>query len=196
MGDLDEDSYDGAALEGLDLSGANLRDKEFYRCAFRSCDFTEADLSGSAFDQCSFKGCNFSNPVIKRAKLIAAEFEECKLVGINFYNCDQLLFESSFSDTRLQNCNFSELKMKKARFLACRIDECAFENSFLVEARFDDSVFRGTLFHACDLRRASFLEAKGYAIDPRGNNVDKAVFSVPDVLSLVESFGIVIKNRE
>jgi len=119
-----------------------------------------------------------------------------QIVGINFYNCDQLLFDCCFYKTRLQNCNFSDLKMKKARFIGCTIDECDFENAFLVESKFDDSIFRGTLFHNCNLERASFFEAKGYEIDPRVNNIKKAVFSVPDVLSLIECFGVEIKNRD
>jgi uncharacterized protein YjbI with pentapeptide repeats len=86
--------------------------------------------------------------------------------------------------------------MKRADFWGCRIDECDFENAFLVEARFDESIFRQTLFHGCNLERASFFEAKGYEIDPRSNNVKKAVFSVPDVLSLIECFGVIIKNAD
>jgi fluoroquinolone resistance protein len=193
---LDRESYEGEAIEGLDLTGAHLGGKEFYRCDFKGCDFTEAELAGSVFEDCSFHECNLSNPKVAGARLIKAEFFDCKVVGINFYHFDQLLFDSRFTGSRIQNCNFSELKMKRASFLDCRIDECDFEDAFLVEAKFDDSVFRETLFHGCDLERASFLEASGYAIDPRTNKVRKAVFSVPDVLSLVECLGVVIKNRE
>ena len=139
--------------------------------------------------------CNLSNPLIKGSRFNNADFSECKLVGLNFYNCEQLRFDLAFSKCRLRACNFSGLKMKGSSFLGCAFDDCYFENTYLVDSKFDDSAFRGTLFHACDLGRASFLEAEGYAIDPRNNNVKKAVFSVPEVLSLIESFGVVIKNR-
>jgi fluoroquinolone resistance protein len=196
MIDLEAAYHESEAIHGLDLSNHGIPGREFYRCAFEACNLTEADLSSCVFEDCVFRECNLSNPLIKGVKLISAEFLGCKLAGINFYYCDQLLFDSCFSGTHLQNCNFSELKMKGARFIGCRIDECDFENAFLVEARFDDSVFSRTMFHNCNLEKASFLEAKGYQIDPRSNNVKKATFSVPDVLSLIECFGVSIKNRE
>jgi fluoroquinolone resistance protein len=196
MTELDRDSYDGETIEGLNLSNGSIPGKEFYRCRFKGCNLTEADLSGCVFEECGFFECNLSNPLIKGSRLIGAEFSECKIVGLNFYHCDQLVFDCGFSKSALRNCNFSELKMKGAKFLGCRIDECDFDGAFLVGAAFDDSVFRLTSFHNCNLEKASFLEAKGYEIDPRTARVKQAVFSVPDVLSLIECFGIVIKNRD
>jgi uncharacterized protein YjbI with pentapeptide repeats len=195
MNEIYRDSYDNEIIEGLVLSNGIVSGKEFYRCKIKGCNLTETDLSNCAFEECGFFECNFSNPVIRHLKLINVEFTESKIVGINFYNCDQLLFDCAFIKSNLQNCNFSDLKMKRARFIGCKIDECDFENAYLVEAEFDDSVFRETLFHNCNLEKASFFEAKGYEIDPRNNNVKKAIFSVPDVLSLIESFDVVIKNR-
>ncbi len=196
MTELVDDCYEDILIEGLNLSNLPIPGKEFYRCKIKGCNLTEADLSGCVFEECSFSECNVSNPIIKGSKLVNVDFKDCKIVGLNFYNCDQLLFECSFTTTQLRNCNFSDLKMKRVHFHGCKIDECDFENTFLVEAEFNDSVFRETLFHNCNLERASFFEAKGYNLDPRSNNVKKAVFSVPDVLSLVECFGIVIKNRD
>jgi uncharacterized protein YjbI with pentapeptide repeats len=196
MIDLEVDYHENEAIQGLNLSNGDLSGREFYRCAFAACNLTEADLSRSVFEDCVFRESNLSNPLIAGSRLLNVEFLDCKIVGLNFYHCDQLLFECGFSKTHLQNCNFSDLKMKRASFIGCRIDECDFENAFLVEARFDDSVFRQTLFHGCDLTGASFLEAKGYGIDPRNNIVKKATFSVPDVLALVECFGVEIKNRD
>ena len=46
-----------------------------------------------------------------------------------------------------------------------------------------------------NLEKASFVGARGYSIDPRSNKIRKAAFSVPDVLSLLEAFEIVIKDE-
>lgn len=193
---LEGSSHDDETIEGLDLSRRVISGEEFFRCKIVGCNLTEADLSRSVFEDCEFIGCNISNPLIASTRLTNVGFAECKLVGLNFYHCDQLVFECSFTKTHLQNCNFSDLKMKGASFLGCRIDECDFENTFLVEAKFDDSVFRASLFHGCNLEKASFLEAKGYQIDPRNNKVRKAVFSLPDALSLIDCFDVSIKNRD
>jgi fluoroquinolone resistance protein len=192
--DMESNSFNGQILQSLDLQKTPIVGKEFLACRIEHCDFTEADLSRCVFEDCRFISCNFSNPVVARSRFAGSTFEECKFVGVNFRHCDQLVFDVEFEACRLQSCNFSELKMKEAKFRACKIDACFFEDSYLVGAIFDDSIFDGTLFHACDLTRASFRSARGYAIDPRVNKVEKAVFSVPDVLALVECFGVRIEG--
>jgi len=37
------------------------------------------------------------------------------------------------------------------------------------------------------------MQASGYVLDPRENNISKAIFSVPDVLGLLNGFDIIIK---
>jgi uncharacterized protein YjbI with pentapeptide repeats len=133
---------------------------------------------------------------VKRSRFANAVFEECKIVGINFYACDQLVFDIVFDRCHLLNCNFSDLKMKGSKFQGCDLRGCDFQNVFLVGADFDLSSFSETLFHACDLEKASFRGSHGYAIDPRTNKIAKATFSAPEVLSLVECFGIRIEDPE
>lgn len=188
----EEHDISGVTVINADLRDKRLSGKQFCDCVFEDCDFTERDLSGGSFEDCTFRNCNFSNPLIKRTRFIGSKFEGCKLVGLNFCNCDQLSLDAGFTGCRLISCNFTDQKMKKARFIACEVNECYFQNTFLMEADFSRSSFRGTLFHACDLQKASFRSASGYCIDPRANNVRKAVFSVPEVLSLLASFEIVI----
>lgn len=89
-------------------------------------------------------------------------------------------------------CNFSSLKLKKTRFLASKIHLCHFNATTLVEAEFRDSDLEGTLFHHADLKKADFRNAKNYVIDPMTNEVSKAKFSIPEVLSLLSGFDIVI----
>jgi len=194
--DSDSDSYENETLGQGDLPESGVSGKEFSSCRFERCDFTEADLSASRFEGCRFVACNFSNPVIKRARFADAVFEECKIVGVNFYACDQLVFDIKFDRCRLLNCNFSDLKMKNSRFTLCELRGCDFQNTHLVGAAFDGSTFAETLFHSCDLEKASFRGARGYSIDPRANKIAKAVFSVPEVISLIESFGIVIEDAD
>jgi uncharacterized protein YjbI with pentapeptide repeats len=193
---FDTDSYENETLVDLDASGGGIAGKEFFACRLERCDFTEADLSGCRFEDCRFVACNFSNPIIKRARFANAVFEECKVVGINFYACDQLVFDVEFDRCHILNCNFSDLKMKLSKFKACDLRGCDFQNTYLVEAVFDKSSFTETLFHACDLEKASFRGARGYSIDPRANKIAKATFSVPEVLSLVECFGIRIEDAD
>jgi len=195
MNELDQQEYLREVFRDIVFADANISGKEFSECRFVKCDFTEADISRCLFDDCVFEGCNLSNPKISHAKLMDVEFRQCKLVGLRFYQCDQAVFDLVFEECRMMNCNFSDLKMKRSKFLSCEVVGCYFQNTFLVEADFTGSVFRETLFSACDLKKASFFDAHGYSIDPRSNQIEKAIFSTPDVLSLIECFNIIIKDK-
>ena len=47
-------------------------------------------------------------------------------------------------------------------------------------------------FRQCNLTRANFEEATGYAIDVKLNEVSKARFSLPEAVSLLRSLDIVL----
>lgn len=179
--------------EGLRGVGSAFAGAERSGILFRDCDFSGADLSGAAFEACRFEDCNLSNPDLSRARFVDAEFDSCKLAGLAFHRCDQLVLDISFFGCRLVGCNFSGMKMKRSRFLSCELEGCWFQDAFLQEADFTASRFRDTLFHGADLQKAVFLEADGYAIDPRTNKVRKAVFGLPGALSFLDFFGIVVK---
>jgi uncharacterized protein YjbI with pentapeptide repeats len=190
LGDSPYEKHSFAVLTFTDeLSG-----KEFDRCTFVDCNFIEANLTGCRFDACSFTSCNLSNPKVDNARFIDVEFANCKILGISFYKCSQSVFDFKFNECRLISCNFTDVNMKRCKFTKCDIVECYFQNTFLVEADFSESTFSQTLFHNSNLQKASFHNAYGYSLDPRSNNVKKAVFSVPEVLSLLDGFEIVIKS--
>ncbi|MBL8965732.1 MAG: pentapeptide repeat-containing protein [Spirochaetaceae bacterium] len=188
------EAIDGEEPNGLDFSLCDLSGKEFSRCSFTDCDFSECDLTGTTFEKCGFTSCNLSNPVIAKARFVDVVFDRSKLLGLNFHHCDQLVFDIAFLECAVRSCNFTDLKMKKARFTRSEFRDCDFQNTFLVEADFSEAVFDNTLFHNSDLQRASFYRAAGYSIDPGTNKLKKAVFSVPEVLSLLGPLGIVIKD--
>ena len=45
----------------------------------------------------------------------------------------------------------------------------------------------------CDLQKADFREASDYAIDPSANQMQGARFSFPDVVALLNGFGLKIE---
>ena len=178
---------------GMDFSGADLSSREYVSCAFDGGNFSQADCTGASFDACVFRGCNVSNPKLTNSRFLDCSFTSCKLLGMNFCDCDQLSFDLAIDDSRLSTCNFSGLKMKRSSFKSCVMEDCYFEDTFLVESDFTGTVFRSTLFHQCDLQKAVFTDAEGYAINPLTNKIRKAVFGLPGALSLLDYFDIVLK---
>ena len=73
----DRDSFEDEAFADLDLSRADLANREFLRCTFTNVQLPDADLRGARFDDCLFNGCDLS-----RAR--AADLAR-KLVEVNFF---------------------------------------------------------------------------------------------------------------
>ena len=72
--------------------------------------------------------------------------------------------------------------MRETDFFKANLTGCDFENTDLQATRFQN----------CNLRKASFVGAKNYFVDPVDNNVRQAKFSAPEVLSLLSKFKIEI----
>jgi fluoroquinolone resistance protein len=119
-------------------------------------------------------------------------FDECKIVGGEFFKCDDRFFTLQFKNSILMGCNFSDLKMKKASFWGSKVKDCHFNHTFLVEVDFRETDLSGSIFHHADLSKADFRDAKNYSIDPQTNTLKKASFSIPEALSLLNFFDIKI----
>lgn len=82
--------------------------------------------------------------------------------------------------------------MQKSSFHKSKLQECYFINTQLVETDFRDSDLQGSNFHNCKLDKADFRGAKNYVINLQANSTKKAKFSYPEVMTLLQSFDIVI----
>lgn len=139
----------------------------------------------------------FSRLVFTDIGLANREFARCRFVECSFVDAD--LSGAQFDSCTFSACNLSNPRIDKARFIdidfsLCKLAGLAFYrcSQGVFDLRFSGSTFMDTLFHGCDLQKASFLGSHGYSIDPRNNKVRKARFSLPEVLSLLEGFEIVI----
>ena len=63
----------------------------------------------------------------------------------------------------------------------------------LQESDFSYSTLTGTLFGNTNLCKANFSNAEDYDINIQNNKIKKAIFSIPEVTSLLKHFDIVIK---
>ncbi len=167
--------------------------ESYYNEDFSGIDFSDADFSNADFENCRFTDCNLSNINVSGTKFSEVSFINSKLTGIPFYQSNPFAIEVSFIKSRLFSCNFTEMKLKDTVFKSCEITECWFQETDLSGSDFSGSKFRNTLFHNSRLERCNFTEAEGYTINPVNNNIRKAVFSIPEVLNLLNDFDIKIE---
>lgn len=160
------------------------------RKTYANDDLLDDDLEGVTFEHCQFVGTNMTG-----VQLVEVTFENCKLSGIDFRKCRAFpSIDMRFVDCVLDGCNFSDLVLKNQSFVACELRRCTFVRTNLAGADFSHSDLTESLFHACDLTRADFSRSKKYAVDPVGNKITNAKFSLPEAVSLLRGFDIDIKN--
>jgi uncharacterized protein YjbI with pentapeptide repeats len=62
--DLAGQVFRNLSLEGVDFSGANLREASFVRVSLRGCDFRTADLRGADFLGCDLRQARLDQVVL------------------------------------------------------------------------------------------------------------------------------------
>ncbi len=189
--DADEAQYhSGASYEGIDFGAFRLTGHTFEDCTFTSCRFDDRPQSGVSFVSSQFRKCEFVLTRLAGVTLNGVLFADCKLVGVHFTECNKFGFAPSFEGCLIDQSVFQKHTWKKGRFAKNLIRSCDFLECGLREAVFDDTTFENTRFSQCDLFRADFRTAAGYAIDPGGNRIAKARFSLPEAQSFLTFLGI------
>lgn len=186
-------TFDKENFNNIACLQEDLRNKEFSDCVFKKCDFSGSDFSGSSFMDCTFLDCNLSNIKVNGCRFQGVNFTNCKLLGIIFALINTFLIKWSFQKCIVALCDFSDLNIKDSKFLHCELRENDFVNTNLAKCDFFESDFAASKFQNANLEEANLVGAKNYYIDPKQNRLKQARFSYPEVLSLLDTFGIKIE---
>lgn len=192
--DPGETDYEERKFAAADFSGLDLSRHSFEGCVFSSCHFREMAVSGASFRSCAFENCEMVLVKLTQACLNEVAFRGCKIMGVNFAYCDKFGFSPSFEGSVLDSVAFFENHLRRARFVDCRIVNSDFTECDLREADFSGSSLERTEFAKCDLGKADFRASKGYSIDPAGNKLRGARFSLPEALSFLNYLGIKLED--
>jgi uncharacterized protein YjbI with pentapeptide repeats len=125
--------------------------------------------------------------------LLGVDFVQCKIMGVSFIKSSSFGLDVRFTESVISNCNFSGMKMKKSIFRQCEISDTDFIDSDLTGSDFSGSTFSGAVFNHTNLSKTDFTEARGYLIHPLNNVIKKAIFSMPDAVSLIEQLDVIIR---
>ena len=189
---MDQQTYDDQIFEYLDYTAKTVKGREFQSCTFRKCNFTEAELSGNKFLECTFDNCNLSMAKFRASTFSNAVFKDCKILGVNFYECQDFLFSVSFNNCIIDYSSFMRKKMVKTRFIRSSLKDVNFNQTNLSGSVFDQIYLSGTVFNGTDLSTVNFVTAYNYSIDPELNNIRKASFASDGLSGLLDKYGIKI----
>ncbi len=194
---------DGQRYEKQKFTKLVERGSTFAGIEFDSCSFDGCVLSECSFYRCRFAGCRFSNcdlSVLRvpNTRFVDVGFTGSKLVGVDWTKAgdsvvSRMPLSVGFDGCVLNLSIFFGLQLKGSRLARCTAHEVDFAEADLSEADCSGSDFAGSTFLHTDLTRANFTGATGYAINPAANTVKKARFSLPEAVSLLSGFDVIIE---
>jgi fluoroquinolone resistance protein len=195
---LSNSAYEGEGFSNLDLSEETLRGVVADGCHFDGCTFSEAELAGCRFINCRFTNCDLSLVKVPKSLFIGTEFKDCRASGVDWtaaVDPETKLGELSvrFDGCQIDYSVFFGLSLKEAGFAKCSAKSVDFSEADLTNADLHGTDFEEARFHQTELEGANLVGAKNYVIDPQSNNIRKAKFSYPEVMSLFELMDIEIE---
>lgn len=148
------------SLEGVDLSGQNLR----------NANLSGANLKNSKFIQASLRGANLSN-----VNLIENDFTKATMSYVSFSHTE--LAECDFTDAALDNVNFSNANLKRSKFKKARVISVNFSNSNLVECDFTEAILDKVNFNDADIESANLTSVVCYSSTFVNANLQNAILN-------------------
>ncbi|PPK63047.1 pentapeptide repeat protein [Malaciobacter marinus] len=186
------DSNDYWEEEFKDYKAKELNSIYFDNCTFINCTFSSATISNCKFTECIFVSCDLSLCILKSSTFNDVTFKKSKLIGISWSNCEEP-FDISFISCNISQNSFHLLDLKKMKFVDSIIKDSGFEECNLEKTVFERCDLELTTFYKNNLNKANFQTSKNYLIDPTQNSIEKAEFSLPEVLSFLSLLPIKIK---
>jgi fluoroquinolone resistance protein len=190
---MSSEYFDSITFQKEDFTVTEIQRGNYDTCHFDSCNFSGVDLSGISFAACTFVNCNLSNALLGNTAFKDAQFTDCKLLGLHFNDCNDFLFEVTYTNCTLDFSTFFQRKMKKTAFTNCSLIEVDFSESDLTQSVFKDCDLNGAVFDNTIIEKADFTSARNYSIHPDKNYITKAKFSLPAVIGLLDAYNIDVR---
>lgn len=179
-------------FKGLNLERVNFSGKNFYRCRFEDCKLKELELKKVTFEKCEFLRCNLSMMKPTRSSFIDVSFKESKVIGVNWQSAATPI-GIDFDNCLISYSNFFGLNLTKINILNSTSREADFAEANLSKSKLNGTDFKDSRFLRTNLTGANFEFASNYSIDLNNNKISKAIFSLPEAVSLLAFFDITLK---
>jgi uncharacterized protein YjbI with pentapeptide repeats len=187
-----ERSYEDRHFASVSCPDAELAGIEFFQCRFDACQFLRSSFQKCRFEQCVFEKCDLSLLKVLESSFVGVRFLHTKMLGIDWTQAATPL-TLSFQGCNISHSTFTRLSVQRMEMIECIAREVDFTGTNLTRANLAKTDFLGSRFVDTNLSYADFSKASNYAIDPRTNRLKKAVFTLPEAVSLLSAFDLVLK---
>jgi uncharacterized protein YjbI with pentapeptide repeats len=169
-----------------------VKGRKFVDCTFKSCKMNMTSFNDCSFTDCVFDDCDLSLMKVRNSSFSRVEVKRCKAIGIHWFEARDP-FSIRFVDSIISYSSFYGQAIKKAVIKNCVAKETDFTGTNLVAADLTDTDLDGAKFADTDLSGADLRGARNYSIDLHHNKIKKAKFALPEAVSLLHSFDIIIE---
>jgi uncharacterized protein YjbI with pentapeptide repeats len=191
---LEADFFEEETLQGGELAGTDLADKELVRCTVKGAKLGQTRWHGARLEDCTFETCDLSRVSPRGMVARGVTFVDCKLMGVEW--ADLGSFPAlAFRGCDLRYASFVSLGLRKLAFTRCDLRDAQFVEADLLEAAFTDCQLGGARFERCDLRKASFAGAVELTLEAAGNKLAGARIPVETAVRMAESLGLKVIDR-
>lgn len=163
----------------------------FEDCEFEGCSFVECLFSRCNFVNCRFKDCLLSAVKPDDSRFADVSFLKSKVIGLDWTRAE-LVSDIRFVNSQISYSNFRLLKLPKIEIRDCQSKDVDYSGADLSESDLRGTDFEQSVFFKTTLTKANFSGATNYYIDARKSIIDKAKFSLPEAMSLLQSLNIEI----
>ncbi|MBN2530848.1 MAG: pentapeptide repeat-containing protein [Deltaproteobacteria bacterium] len=172
-----------ASQRGLDMG-------EYESCRFVQCDFSSADLRDLRFLESDFVECDLSNADLTNASIQDVRFNKCKMQGLHFDRCNAFGFSAAFDGCQLSYSIFQKMKLQGVSMTRCQLHSVDFSSADLKKAMIQHCDLQDATFDQTNLENADLRYSQNYIINPDGNRLKGARFSLPEVVGLLHKYRI------
>jgi fluoroquinolone resistance protein len=162
-----------------------IHETEFYKCQFTECNLYKTRFIDCEFENCTFEKCDMSLISLTGSRLLDVEFKETKILGVD-WTVLKKPYRFSFNKCNLDNSSFYKMELNNLIITECSAREVDF-----IEANLSKVLLTYTdLYHA---RFNGANNAINYSINPNHCKMKKTIFSLPEAISLLNSFDLILK---
>lgn len=171
-----------------------LQKGNYEYCTFTNCDLNKTDLSHINFIECEFTSCNLSNCSVGNTSFKSVVFNDCKLLGIDFFNCNQFLFQILVNSSTLDFSSFYQMDLRKCSFENSSLNSVDLSNANLEKCTLTENNFSHAIFNQTNLSQANFSKSYNFVINPALNNINQATFDKESILGLLSKYQLNIND--
>jgi fluoroquinolone resistance protein len=165
---------------------------EFIDCEFIGVDLQQYSFKSSRFVNCSFNQCNISNVEVTGSTFIDPHFTNCKVAGVNFASCNEVR-GPQFINSLLDYSVFQGQGCEHIFAQDCSFKDADFSDANIKNSLFSNCNFLNANFNGADLRGSDLRTATNYRINPGLSKIKGAKFSLPEAMSLLDGFEIILE---